>query len=85
MNDLHLYKTHGIIPPNGGRTMKVSQKQYEHDQKYIQDNIKFINISLNKKKPEDMEIYEWLNSKGSRGKGAYIKGLIIEDMKKAGR
>ena len=61
--------------------MAFNRKQYEHDQAYIKANIKFVNISLNQRKEEDMQMLEWLN-KRPEGKGAYIKRLIREDMQK---
>jgi len=59
--------------------MAFSRKQYEHDQKYLKENIKLVNFSINKRKPEDMEMLEWLNSR-EEGIGAYVKSLIRRDM-----
>ncbi len=59
--------------------MAFNQKQYEHDQKYLKENIKLVNFSLNRRKPEDMEMLEWLNSR-EEGIGAYVKALIRRDM-----
>ena len=59
--------------------MAYSQKQYIRDQKYLKENIKLVNFSLNRRKPEDMEMLEWLNSR-EEGIGAYVKSLIRRDM-----
>ena len=59
--------------------MAFNKKQYVHDQKYLKENIKLVNFSLNKRKPEDMEMLEWLNSR-EEGIGAYVKELIRRDM-----
>lgn len=62
-----------------GEIMAFSPKQYAHDQKYLKENIKLVNFSLNRRKPEDMEMLEWLNSR-EEGISAYVKSLIRRDM-----
>jgi len=54
---------------------------YRYQQDYIKKNIKLVNFSLNRTKPEDMKMLEWLNSRPQRI-GTYIKDLIKKDMNK---
>ena len=59
--------------------MAYGPKQYAHDQKYLKENIKLVNFSLNKRSPQDMEMLEWLKSR-EEGISAYVKSLIRRDM-----
>ena len=58
--------------------------KYERDQSYIKNNLAFVNVSFNRRKPEDMILYDWLNQQGE-SKVKYIKKLILEDMEKSGK
>ena len=55
--------------------------QSKYIQQYIHDNVKHIKVSLNKNKPEDMQIIAWIAQQSERASG-YIKRLIREDMEK---
>ena len=59
--------------------MAYGPKQYARDQKYIKANIKLVHVSLNRKKPEDMEMLMWLESQDESA-SSYIKRLIRQDM-----
>ena len=59
--------------------MAFGPKQYAQDQKYIKANIKLVHVSLNRKKPEDMEMLMWLESQDESA-SSYIKRLIKQDM-----
>lgn len=60
------------------------KRKRDYDKQYIKEKIRQITISFNAESEEDAKIREWLDSKG-RGKiTGYIKGLIKEDMQKAG-
>ena len=48
---------------------------------YIHDNIKHIKVSLNKTKPDDMQMIAWI-AQQPEGASGYIKRLIKEDMSK---
>lgn len=64
---------------------KTPPNKQAYDAKYIKENIIQRTLSFNRGDPEDMEMYEWIKSKG-RGNGTpYIKGLIREDMKRSGK
>ena len=53
--------------------------QSKYIQQYIHDNIKHIKVSLNKNKPEDMQMIAWI-AQQEEGASGYIKRLIREDM-----
>jgi hypothetical protein len=46
---------------------------------YIHDNIKHIKVSLNKTKPDDMQMIAWI-AQQPEGASGYIKRLIRDDM-----
>ena len=70
--------------PAGRPKTRADGEKYQYDLDYLKQNIVNVGVTFNKRKPEDMSILEWLNSRnGSRA--AYIKNLIIEDMKRAGK
>lgn len=46
---------------------------------YIHDHIKHIKVSLNKTKPDDMQMIAWI-AQQPEGASGYIKRLIREDM-----
>ena len=48
---------------------------------YIHDHIKHIKVSLNKTKPDDMQMIAWI-AQQPEGASGYIKRLIWEDMNK---
>ena len=51
----------------------------KYDQDYMKKNITRKLIPFNKKKPEDVKMLKWLDSR-PEGITAYIKGLVLEDM-----
>ena len=53
--------------------------QSKYIQQYIHDNVKHIKVSLNKNKPEDMQIIAWI-AQQPEGASGYIKRLIREDI-----
>lgn len=61
---------------------KWKAEEYEYQQKYIKDNIKFISVPFNLKQEEDFELYNYLDQIEEK-KAPYIKRLIREDMQKA--
>lgn len=48
---------------------------------YMRENIKQVKVSLNKNKPEDMKLYEWLRTR-PQGASGYLKELARADMAK---
>ncbi len=46
---------------------------------YIKENIKVIKLSLNKTKPEDQEIIDWIESQ-EEAASPYLKRLVKADM-----
>lgn len=59
---------------------KWKAEEYQYQQEYIKDNIKFVSGPFNMTKPEDAELYKYLNQIDEK-KAAYIKRLIREDIK----
>lgn len=64
------------------------QKSGDFDQNkyvagYLKNNIKLVHVSLNRTKPEDMRILEWLQ-KQPEGASGYLKRLILKDMGNGG-
>lgn len=55
--------------------------QAKYIKEYNNEHIKYRKLSLNIGKDEDVEIMEWLDSR-PEGTSAYLKSLILEDMKK---
>lgn len=60
---------------------QAKQNKYERDQSYIKNNLMFVNLSFNRKKPDDMILYEWLEGV-CESKVSYVKRLIREDMER---
>ena len=58
-----------------------NQGKYVAD--YMREKIWQVHVSLNKTKPEDIQMHEWLTSR-PEGASGYIKRLVREDMKKSG-
>lgn len=56
-----------------------------YDKKYQAENVTRKSIFFNKGNPEDLEMLEWLKEKGERRISGYVKGLIRDDMNKAGK
>ena len=59
---------------------KWKTEEYEYQQTYIKDNIKFVSVPFNLKHEDDSELYDYLNQIEEK-KASYIKRLIREDMK----
>ena len=59
---------------------KWKAEEYQYQQEYIKDNIKFVSIPFNMRNEEDAELYEYLNHIDEK-KATYIKALIRADMK----
>ena len=60
---------------------KWKTEEYQYQQEYIKDNIKFVSVPFNLRNQEDAELYEYLNHIDGK-KATYIKRLIREDMAK---
>lgn len=58
---------------------KWKAEEYQYQQEYIKDKIKFVSVPFNMTKPEDAELYEYLDQIDEK-KAAYIKRLIRENM-----
>ena len=61
------------------RVKSGSFDQGKYIVQYMNENIKHVKVSLNKNKPEDAVLIEWLNSR-AEGASAYIKNLIRADI-----
>lgn len=57
---------------------KWTDEEYQYQQQYIRDNIKFVSVPFNLKNQEDSELYDYL--KQVEKKATYIKGLIRKDL-----
>ena len=64
-----------------GEYEEPDDRKYAYDQEYIKKNLKRVLITFNQNSKADMDIYEWLNQQ-TGSKVAYIKSLILTDMKK---
>lgn len=64
---------------------EAKRRKAGYDKQYQHENVSRMSIFFNKGNPEDVEMMEWLDEKGKRNKTGYVKGLIREDMKKAGK
>ena len=58
---------------------KWKTEEYQYQQGYIRDNIKFVSVPFNLRKKDDGELYDHLDSIEEK-KATYIKRLIREDM-----
>ena len=58
------------------------ERSYQHEQQYIKESYKWVNIQFNKKIPEDMELYDFLKSQPEKI-APFIKNLIRQAMKGA--
>lgn len=54
-----------------------------YDKKYMKNNVKQRTIGFNIGDPEDMAMYNWIGQQVNGTK--YIKDLVREDMRKAGK
>ena len=61
----------------------AKRKKTAYDSKYIMENVVQRKIIFNKAVAEDVEMLEWLD--GHENKNQYVKELIREDMRKAGK
>jgi len=59
------------------------KNKYAYNTKYMKKMIKQRTISFNQSDPEDMKLYDWIGKQKPSGT-QYIKGLVREDMNKAG-
>ncbi len=64
---------------------EAKKRKAEYDKRYQQDNVSRMSIFFNKGNTEDVEMMEWLDEKGKRNKSGYVKSLIRDDMRKAGK
>lgn len=65
--------------------VKLSEKamanKREYDKKYARENFQGKYITFNKKVPEEIALFKWVNSQPEQG-NTYIKRLIREDMQR---
>lgn len=73
------------MPDARNLSPEATARKRAYDKQYINQNIKMKSLSFNENDPEDMEIFAWIQSKGARNGTKYIKNLIREDMKQAGK
>ena len=57
---------------------KWKAEEYEYQQSYIKDNIKFVSVPFNLKQTDDFALYNYLDQIEEK-KASYIKRLIRED------
>jgi hypothetical protein len=69
--------------PKLSETAKKNKAAY--DKQYQHENVSRLSIFFNKGDEEDQKILGWLEDKGRGNKSGYVKGLIREDMQKAGK
>ncbi len=72
------------MPDSRNLSPEATKRKRAYDKDYINNNIKMKTLSFNERDPEDMELYNWIQSKGQRNGTGYIKDLIREDMRKSG-
>lgn len=60
---------------------KWKAEEYQYQQGYIKENIKFVSIPFNMRNEEDAELYEYLGQIEEK-KTVYIKQLIRQDKDK---
>lgn len=67
------------------RNLSEAAKEHKaaYDTNYILSNIVQKRINFNKTVPEDVEMLDWVNQQQNQNQ--YMKGLISDDMKKAGK
>ena len=62
---------------------EAKRKKSIYDAKYIKANVRQRTLSFNRNNAEDMEMYDWIGKQENATQ--YLKGLVREDMKKAGQ
>ena len=62
---------------------EAKQRKQAYDSKYVVEHIVQKKLNLNKAIPEDEEMIKWIDSKPNQNQ--YLKGLVRDDMKKAGK
>lgn len=65
-------------------TPQTKEKKYGYDQSYLRQNIVQVGITFNRRKPDDMKLIEWINSR-KESKVSYVKRLIREDMERGSK
>lgn len=60
---------------------RTPEEKSAYDQQYIKTNVVRMMVTFNRRKPEDMVLYDWMTSRGE-SMVAYIKRLIREDMER---
>lgn len=73
------------MPDARNLSPEATKRKRAYDKEYINKNIAMKTLSFNQNDPEDMEIYDWIQSKGKRNGTKYIKDLIREDMRRSGK
>ena len=73
------------MPDARNLSPEATKRKRAYDKDYIINNISMKTLSFNHNSPEDMELYEWIQSKGKREGTKYIKDLIREDMRRSGK
>ena len=58
---------------------RALKNKREYDKNYARQKLQGKCITFNRTVPEDMELFEWVNSQPEAG-NIYIKNLIREDM-----
>jgi len=71
---------------SGRRMIRMPQRErkYGYDQDYLKQNIVQVGITFNRRKPDDMKLIDWLNSR-TESRVAYVKRLIREDMERGSK
>jgi len=64
---------------------EAQRRKNEYNSKYVMDHQVQRKIVFNDAIPEDRELLAWLDSKGKGNRNQYVKGLIRDDMNKAGK
>lgn len=62
---------------------EAKRKKAAYDTSYVLAHITQKRINFNDQIPEDVEMLSWVNKQPNQGQ--YLKGLIREDMQKAGK
>lgn len=60
---------------------RTPEEKSAYDKQYFKANVLRMMVTFNRKKPEDMVLYDWLASR-NESMVSYIKRLIREDMER---
>lgn len=73
------------MPDARNLSPEATKRKRAYDKEYINKHIVMKSLSFNAQDDEDMELFNWIQSKGQRNGTRYIKDLIREDMRKSGK